>query len=496
MVKVFLKYNKVFSIIIGIELLVFLLIFLYSYEVIWFYYGIIIMLSIFFLSFNQKLLSGEHIKINEHDKFKVDFEGFNIKRDFEESQPINNQLELILDKINDKEIINYEQLTNELQQKIDDIRNQIQKTENIYETEKLIQELRVDLKNLLNENINPKFSDIANIIQENKKNIKELREKLELELPHAQIEQIEQFKNEIFDKIEKKFITLDIDKITKNFENILVKTINQIKEQLITHEKFIDTDSISEEKKELIYIKPENKKFEQGIKVEKQLIKSNSKEDTPEIKPIEVYQGYNNSIEDEKIISNGNKQSRPIESETSIKSDELINIKETKSDKIEKQKQLLLEDYPKGIKVIENKFHINTDKAVEICKFLLDKNNQDLTEEQIEKIINKISYDDLENLDSGIIEKILSEKPEKEKETQKTIELIDRIIEIVELNQFDDIIEYKGHKFRIQKNMHNKDINDFKKNEERLRKFFANRTFIICYSMKNNEKNYYIYYKV
>ncbi len=494
MVKVFLKYNKVFSIIIGIELLVFLLIFLYSYEVIWFYYGIIIMLSIFFLSFNQKLLSGEHIKINEHDKLEVDFKGFNIKRDFEESQPINNQLELILDKINDKEIINYEQLTIELQQKIDDIRNQIQKTENLYETEKLIKELRVDLKNLLNEDINPKFSDIANIIQENKKNIEELRKKLELELPHVQIEQIEQFKNEIFDKIEKKFITLDIDKITKNLENILTKKINHIEKQLITHEKFIDTDSISEEKKELIYIKPENKKFEQGIKVEKQLIKSIPKEDTPEIKPIEVYQGYNNSIENEKIILNGNKQSRPIESEASIKSEELISIKETKSDKIEKQKQFILENYPKGIKIIENKFLVNTDEAIELCQSLVDKSNRNLTDEQVEKIINEITYNELMNLNSDIIEKILSE--DLEKETQKTIELIDRIIEIVELNQFDDIIEYKGHKFRIQKNMHNKDINDFKKNEERLRRFFANRTFIIGYSIKNNEKNYYIYYKV
>ncbi|MHA1336081.1 MAG: hypothetical protein ACTSPW_10050, partial [Promethearchaeota archaeon] len=407
MVKVFLKYNKVFSIIIGIELLVFLLIFLYSYEVIWFYYGIIIMLSIFFLSFNQKLLSGEHIKINEHDKLKVDFKGFNIKRDFEESQPINNQLELILDKINDKEIINYEQLTIELQQKIDDIRNQIQKTENLYETEKLIKELRVDLKNLLNEDINPKFSDIANIIQENKKNIEELRKKLELELPHVQIEQIEQFKNEIFDKIEKKFITLDIDKITKNLENILTKKINHIEKQLITHEKFIDTDSISEEKKELIYIKPENKKFEQGIKVEKQLIKSIPKEVTPEIKPIEVYQGYNNSIENEKIISNGNKQSRPIESEASIKSEELISIKETKSDKIEKQKQFILENYPKGIKIIENKFLVNTDEAIELCQSFVDKSNRNLTDEQVEKIINEITYNELMNLNSDIIEKIL-----------------------------------------------------------------------------------------
>ncbi|MHA1335061.1 MAG: hypothetical protein ACTSPW_04835, partial [Promethearchaeota archaeon] len=124
----------------------------------------------------------------------------------------------------------------------------------------------------------------------------------------------------------------------------------------------------------------------------------------------------------------------------------------------------------------------------------VDKSNRNLTDEQVEKIINEITYNELMNLNSDIIEKILSE--DLEKETQKTIELIDRIIEIVELNQFDDIIEYKGHKFRIQKNMHNKDINDFKKNEERLRRFFANRTFIIGYSIKNNEKNYYIYYKV
>jgi hypothetical protein len=84
------------------------------------------------------------------------------------------------------------------------------------------------------------------------------------------------------------------------------------------------------------------------------------------------------------------------------------------------------------------------------------------------------------------------EPPHEEK--KPTVDLAGKQVEIIQLDELKGQIEYDGNNFKIQKNMYGKSIDDLRKIEDRINKFFRNRNIIIVLSRDKNL--YYIYYQV
>ena len=84
-------------------------------------------------------------------------------------------------------------------------------------------------------------------------------------------------------------------------------------------------------------------------------------------------------------------------------------------------------------------------------------------------------------------------KESKKEPKKKSLQLMGREIEVLEISNEIQEIGYKGTKFKMQKTMSGKSLSDFGEMEKRIKKFFKKREILIVYC-KNIEK-YFIYYK-
>jgi len=135
---------------------------------------------------------------------------------------------------------------------------------------------------------------------------------------------------------------------------------------------------------------------------------------------------------------------------------------------------------------------VNGGKNIQAIQAVEDRQKIDLKEHQKSEKNKKQKEDSKEEKTV----KLESKKPIEEKAREKSnkIHLINKEINVVEINEFEQSIKYQGSRYKIQKTMKGESLNDFRENENRIKKFFSNRDFIIAYNEEKSPK-YYLYYK-
>lgn len=424
-----LKVGNILSFLIGIELVIFLGVFFYTFDTFWFSAGLtmtlmlftlIIILKIFSTSSTNPQILGEPISKKE---LTVNF-----------SDTINKTKE-DLSKLKENLSMQDENKVS----KVIEIKDQFNS---------IIQEIKskIDQENDRNKNIQltQKIRDVH--ISDIEKIFKSEIENFNQNLPA--LEKIVQSKINDLEINILKTIDLNFEK-TKNM-------INNIR---------IDEDDIQKRKKAIAK-------------------KSSEEKITPEVE-VEV---------------------------TSIDDHEKGAIETTiEEDKIEEE--IESEDFYNGetenlIKFVSNKYSLIRDETIELLLAIEKNYEKEFSNKEFMKYFKKLTYKHYKEINSiiALIRKVDVSEIEESIEivdnaqnrsakppVRETFNIIGRENEIINIKKFESQIEHNGIKYKIQKTMGGNSLDDLKKMEERIEKFFKNREILIVFCDEN--KKFFIYYK-
>ncbi|MHA1767811.1 MAG: hypothetical protein ACTSVK_16320 [Promethearchaeota archaeon] len=182
-------------------------------------------------------------------------------------------------------------------------------------------------------------------------------------------------------------------------------------------------------------------------------------------------------------------------------------IKEFEEIKLIKSDKTIMELFNKIEKSIEQKFSTSREKL--ITPFPVQPMSEQSIENEIKIPDKKVFEIEDENYlveedserEFSTIEDISEDNSSADfkrefEEPSNSVELIGRTIDIIKKSEFEEEIMHSGKKFKIQKNMYGKTIEDLKKLEERINKFFKNREIIIVSTNDKGERKYFIYYQI
>jgi len=170
------------------------------------------------------------------------------------------------------------------------------------------------------------------------------------------------------------------------------------------------------------------------------------------------------------------------------------------------------------IEFVSNKFSLIRDETIELLQAIEKNHKKEFSNEEFMEYFKKLTYKNYNEINSMItliratIRPIKLVKTEDVSELEEDIEIVDnaqnqsakppvsekfnligRECEIITIKKFESQIEYNGTKYKIQKTMGGNSLNDLKKMEERIVKFFKNREILIVFCDANEK--YFIYYK-
>jgi len=482
------KIVNILIVIIAVEISIFLGVYLLSFEVFWFYLGMTLTLTITFfilifkivLTSTQSEYSDEIIieSINSGIIKELNTISSNspLERVVMEAKDLNTVV-LAQDTNSETRVL---ELTNQFGSFVEDIKSRIEQERVQFETNELSRKMKdeyiSDIKKTLTfelERLNAKFEekidkfstieDILNSRLENfeKSILKGLNHKFEsalgnltqkpkIELPD-QVKVEEDIETSIETEVEK------IEPITTS-----VATIHE-------NEKF---DAVTED---LINFVEEKYQISRDESIEL-------------LQKIEAHLGKklsnlqhriylkDKSIDDlTKILEKEPRKEKVIEKAEPIT---------TSSPAITSENEKFDEDTEDLIFHVERKYLISRDESIELLQKIEVHMGKNLTNTEYRIYFNDKSLDDLI--------KVLEKGP-KSDDKEESINLMGREIEILKINEDIQEIEHNGTKFKMQKTMSGKSLDDLLEMEERIKKFFKNREILIVYC-KNIEK-FFIYYK-
>jgi len=447
-----LKVGNILSFLIGIELVVFLGVFFYTFDTFWFSAGLtmtlmlftlIIILKIFSTSSTNPQILGEPISkkeltVNFSDtinKTKEDLSKLKENLSMQDENKVSKVIE-IKDQFNS--------IIQEIKSKIDqenDRNNNIQLTQKIRDVH---------------------ISDIEEIF------------KSEIENFNQNLPALEKI-------VQSKINDLEINilkKIDLNFE----KTKNMINNIRIDEE------------------------LQDGVQKRREAITEKSYEEKiiPEEVDVEVVEV---TIDDHE---KGAIETKPIEED---------KIEVSPLEEIESE-DLFDDETENLIEFVNNKFSFVRYETIELLQAIEKNHKKEFSNKEFMKYFKKLTYKHYDEINSII--SLIRKKPiilptklaesEDVSELEGRIEIVDnaqnqftktpgretfnligRENEIITIKKFEPQIEHNGSKYKIQKTMGGDSLDDLKKMEVRVEKFFKNREILIVFCDEN--KKFFIYYK-
>jgi len=434
--KMSLKIGNTLSFLIGIELVVFLGVFFYTFDTFWFSAGLTITLMIFTLIIILKIFSTSSInpqilgEPSSKKELTVNFSD-TINKTKEDLSNLKENL-----SIQDENVSKVLEIKDQFNSIIQDIKSKVDQENDRNKNIQLTQKIR-----------DAHISDIENI------------RKSEIENFNRNLPALEKI-------IKSKISDLEINilnKIDLNFE----KTMNKINNIRIDEEL---QDGVQERKRALA-----EKSSEEIIIPEEVEVTTDDHETRPieidvsptyipeEIEPEDPF-----DVETENLIKYASNKYSLVRYETI----ELLQVIE-KNHKKEFSNE-------KFMKYFKNLTYNQIDEIYSIIALIRNK-----------ATIQPVKTEDVSKLEESIVDNAQNQtakSPERE-----TFNIIGRENEIITIKKLESQIKHNGSKYKIQKTMGGNSLDDLTKMEKRIEKFFKNREILIVYCDEN--KKYFIYYK-
>ncbi|MHA1460969.1 MAG: hypothetical protein ACTSO8_05760, partial [Promethearchaeota archaeon] len=195
-----------------------------------------------------------------------------------------------------------------------------------------------------------------------------------------------------------------------------------------------------------------------------------------------------------------------------------IETKPIEEDKIEVSPSYIQEDIESEdlfdvetenlIKFVSYKYSLIRYETIELLQAIEKNHKKEFSNKEFMKYFKKLTYKHY----NEIISKIALIRKENVSEIEESIQIVDtaknqfaktpgretfnligRENEIITIKKFEPQIEHNGSKYKIQKTMGGDSLDDLKKMEVRVEKFFKNREILIVFCDEN--KKFFIYYK-
>lgn len=437
-----LKIRNILSFLIGIELVVFLGIFFYTFDTFWFSAGLTITLMLFTLIIILKIFSTSPItSINPQilgepslkKEFTVNFSKDTINKTKEDLSKLKENLSMQ----DENKVSKVLEIKDQFNSIIQEIKSKIDQEQDVNKNIQLTQKIR-----------DAHISDIDEIF------------KSEIENFNLNLSTLEK-------TVQSKFNDLEINilkKIDLNFEKTMSIINNNIR---------ID------------------KELQDGTQKRKKAI---AEKITPEeVEEVEVF------IDDHE---KGAIKTKPIE-------EEIIEVSPPNiPEEIELEDLYNDVETEKLIKYVSNKYSLIRYETIELLQAIEKNHKKEFSNKEFMKYFKNLTYNNYNEIESTIA---LIRK-EDVSELEEDIEIVDnaqnqyakppvrekfnligRECEIITIKKFESQIEHNGSKYKIQKTMGGNSLDDLKKMEERIEKFFKNREILIVYCDENEK--YFIYYK-
>lgn len=435
-----LKIGNILSFLIGIELIVFLGVFFYTFDTFWFSAGLTITLMLFTLIIILKIFSTSPItSINPQilgepspkKELTVNFSKDTINKTKEDLSKLKENLSMQ----DENKVSKVLEIKDQFNSIIQEIKSKIDQENDRNKNIQLTQKIR-----------DTHISDIEKIFKSEIENFNQ-------NLPA--LEKIIQSKiNDLEINILKK-IDFNFEKTTNMINNIRID--EELQDGVQKRKKAI-AEKITPEEVEEVEVFIDN--YEKGVKT----------------KPIEA-----------EII-----EVSPPNIPEKIELDDLYNDVETEN----------------LIKYVSNKYSLIRYETIELLQAIEKNHKKEFSNKEFMKYFKNLTYNNYNEIESTIA---LIRK-EDVSELEEDIEIVDnaqnqyakppvrekfnligRECDIITIKKFESQIEHNGSKYKIQKTMGGNSLDDLKKMEERIEKFFKNREILIVYCDENEK--YFIYYK-
>lgn len=436
-----LKIGNILSFLIGIELIVFLGVFFYTFDTFWFSAGLTITLMLFTLIIILKIFSTSPItSINPQilgepspkKELTVNFSKDTINKTKEDLSKLKENLSMQ----DENKVSKVLEIKDQFNSIIQEIKSKIDQENDRNKNIQLTQKIR-----------DTHISDIEKIFKSEIENFNQNLPALE-KIIQSKINDLE---------------TNILKKIDFNFE----KTTNMINNIRIDEE------------------------LQDGVQKRKKAI---AEKITPEeVEEVEVFiddreKGAIKTKPIEEVIIEVSPPNIPEE----IELEDLYNDVETEN----------------LIKYVSNKYSLIRYETIELLQAIEKNHKKEFSNKEFMKYFKNLTYNNYNEIESTIA---LIRK-EDVSELEEDIEIVDnaqnqyakppvrekfnligRECDIITIKKFESQIEHNGSKYKIQKTMGGNSLDDLKKMEERIEKFFKNREILIVYCDENEK--YFIYYK-
>jgi len=428
-----LKIGSSLSYLIGIELVVFLGVFFYTMDTFWFSAGLTITLMLFTLLIILQIFStsSRNPQILGEPSLKTELmEKFSKDTLDKTKEDLSNLKEDLLMQ-DENNVSKVLEIKDQFNSIIQEIKSKIDQEHVRDNNIQLTQKIR-----------DVHISDIEKIFKSEIENFNQNLPAIERSVQSK----INDLELKILDKIDLNFEkTMNMINIIKNDEEIQVSVQNGSEEKLTPEEDEILTiDSIPIEEKEKIEVSP------------------------PYI-PEEIELADLFDVETENLI-------KYVSNEYSLIRYETIELLQA----IEKNQK----------KTFSNKEFMSFFKNLTSNNFHMIKSIIDLIRN---KPIFKPETEKVSVIDGSKEISINTQNKSPKLPVREKFNLIGRENEIVTISRYEPQIEHNGSNYKIQKTMGGDSLEDLKRMEERIEKFFKNREILIVYCSEN--KKYFIYYK-